>query len=161
LFGLWTHQYLFNMVRNIGWINSYFAFADSMSVWIWKVHMAVVLNEYGGTVGVCSCHSRIQPISDQFVWHKYEYMAFVISSRCINCAKYNRRKKRCILKISTWVYVSFNILCYFEIKANKINIEIIPLIRNNFKNIHKLSCTNICLNYCRYMFRYYSLRSYL
>lgn len=36
-------------------------FADSMSVWnllrefrIRKVHMAVVLNEYGGTVGVCS-----------------------------------------------------------------------------------------------------------
>lgn len=36
-------------------------FADSMSVWnllrefrIRKVHMAVVLNEYGGTVGVCT-----------------------------------------------------------------------------------------------------------
>ena len=36
------------------------SFADSMSVWnllrefrIRKVHMAVVLNEYGGTVGVC------------------------------------------------------------------------------------------------------------
>lgn len=35
-------------------------FPDSMSVWnllrefrIRKVHMAVVLNEYGGTVGVC------------------------------------------------------------------------------------------------------------
>ena len=35
-------------------------YADSMSVWnllrefrIRKVHMAVVLNEYGGTVGVC------------------------------------------------------------------------------------------------------------
>lgn len=35
--------------------------ADSMSVWnllrefrIRKVHMAVVLNEYGGTIGVCS-----------------------------------------------------------------------------------------------------------
>lgn len=37
--------------------------ADSMSVWnllrefrIRKVHMAVVLNEYGGTVGVCTHH---------------------------------------------------------------------------------------------------------
>ena len=36
-------------------------FADSMSVWnllrefrIRKVHMAVVLNEYGGTIGVCA-----------------------------------------------------------------------------------------------------------
>ena len=35
--------------------------ADSMSVWnllrefrVRKVHMAVVLNEYGGTIGVCS-----------------------------------------------------------------------------------------------------------
>lgn len=35
--------------------------ADSMSVWnllrefrIRKVHIAVVLNEYGGTIGVCS-----------------------------------------------------------------------------------------------------------
>jgi len=39
-----------------------------MSVWnllrefrIRKVHMAVVLNEYGGTVGVCAHQSRIQP----------------------------------------------------------------------------------------------------
>jgi len=29
--------------------------------------MAVVLNEYGGTVGVCACHTRFQPNSDQFV----------------------------------------------------------------------------------------------
>ena len=39
----------------------FIGFADSMSVWnllrefrIRKVHMAVVLNEYGGTVGVCT-----------------------------------------------------------------------------------------------------------
>jgi len=39
---------------------SSYGIADSMSVWnllrefrIRKVHMAVVLNEYGGTVGVC------------------------------------------------------------------------------------------------------------
>lgn len=40
--------------------------ADSMSVWnllrefrIRKVHMAVVLNEYGGTVGVCALNTLL------------------------------------------------------------------------------------------------------
>jgi hypothetical protein len=42
-----------------------FHLADLMSVWnllrefrIRQVHMAVVLNEYGGTVGVCSCDTN-------------------------------------------------------------------------------------------------------
>ncbi|XP_024157653.1 putative DUF21 domain-containing protein At3g13070, chloroplastic isoform X1 [Rosa chinensis] len=44
-------------------------FADSMSVWnlirefrIWKVHMTVVLNEYGGTVGIITLQDVVEEI---------------------------------------------------------------------------------------------------
>jgi len=48
-------------------------FSDSMSVWnllrefrIRKVHMAVVLNEYGGTVGVCAHHTECNHLRSLF-----------------------------------------------------------------------------------------------